>query len=76
MVEFHVDLFEDNKEMMEAMAGSSPWDDQSVSLGGYLSMRKHPKAKMAVQFGDDESIVHAYTLNDCSWMFNSECFLR
>lgn len=76
MVEFHVDLFEDNKEMMEAMAGSSPRDDQSASLGGYLSMRKHPKAKMAVQFGHDESIVRAYTLNDCSWMFNSERFLR
>jgi hypothetical protein len=76
MVDFHVDLFEDNKEIMEAMAGSSPRDDQSASLGGYLSMRTHPKAKMAVQFGHDEPIVRAYTLNDCSWMFNNERSLR
>ena len=74
MVEFHVDLFEDKNELMQASVSYSESEHNANArkVGGFTSVRKDKTKKVMVRFGHDESIVRAYTLNDCVWMFNNE----
>ena len=63
-------LDEEDNEMMEFHVDSHPWFQKHFdyySLGGNLSVRKHPEAKPLVIFGQDESIFKQWKFSLKAW---------